>query len=509
LAIPGPMMFQPGTILLEKYRVERVLGKGGMGVVVAVRHVQLGELFALKVLLPESRDQPEALERFLLEARAAAKLKSEHVARVHDVGKLPDGTPYMLMEHLEGEDLSDLLASRQRLSVGEAALYVHQACQAVAKAHANGIVHRDLKPSNLFLTRNSNGSPCVKVLDFGIVKELDPQNRVGKNLTKTGTFLGSPLYMPPEQMADIKLTDTRGDVWALGVILYEFLTGEAPFAAEAVTSVITKVLLTHPPPPSRVVAGVPPEFDAIVMRCLEKQPDLRYPTAHELMVELEPFVKGGAIHDDIEANTNGPSSISANVSRLQLAETMAGPLGLPLTPTDEAIAETIAGDTAIPKVASAASLMVSPPMQSVDANEILARAMGLGGRPAAKPLGDRKKILWGMVIFASFVITAVVVFVSTNAPPAESSNDQPTSTSQALAAPSASLPDIVKTTPQVSLAPTELSANAPVVTGQMNAVDKAGAAPSTTSTVPSKPQPSVVKTTRPSTKKTRVPGYDD
>lgn len=502
MAIPGPMMFQPGTILLEKYRVERVLGKGGMGVVVAVRHVQLGELFALKVLLPESRDQPEALERFLLEARAAAKLKSEHVARVHDVGKLPDGTPYMLMEHLEGQDLSDLLASRKKLSVGEAALYVYQACQAVAKAHANGIVHRDLKPSNLFLTRNSNGSPCVKVLDFGIVKELDPQNRVGKNLTKTGTFLGSPLYMPPEQMADIKLTDTRGDVWALGVILYEFLTGDAPFAAEAVTSVITKVLLTHPPPPSRVVAGIPPEFDAIVMRCLEKQPDLRYATAHELMVELEPFVKGVEIQELAEANTNGPTSISASVSHNAIAETLAGPLGLPAPSKNEAIeaiADTIPGDlplaTSVPAISN-----FSVPEHSLAAQAVLTNALGNDSAQAVPKPRDRKKFLWGIVIFASFVITAVVVFLSATAPPAESSNEQAasTSTNQALAAPSASLPDIVKTNPQVTLAPTELSANAP-----------AGTTSSAAPTVPSKTQPPVVKTTRPPTKKTRVPGYDD
>lgn len=283
-------MLQPGTILLEKYRVERVLGKGGMGIVVAARHVHLGELFAIKMILPEAVEQPEALQRFLREARACAKLKGEHVARVHDIGTLPDGMPYMLMEHLDGEDLGDLLTHRGPLPLEEAALYVYQACEAIAEAHANGIVHRDLKPSNLFLTHRPNGSPCIKVLDFGISKELDPNNKAGKNLTKTGSFLGSPMYMPPEQMVDIKNTDARGDVWALGVLLYELVTGEPPFLAEAVTSVITKVLLHHPEPPSRVRPGIPPEVDAIVMRCLEKQPEKRYSSAQELKEALELFV---------------------------------------------------------------------------------------------------------------------------------------------------------------------------------------------------------------------------
>lgn len=282
-------MLQPGTIILEKYRVERVLGKGGMGIVVAARHEHLGELFAVKTMLPVGLESPEAVERFLREARASARLKGEHVVRVHDVGNLDNGTPYMLMEYLDGEDLGGIVERRGALPVEEAVGYVHQACEAVIEAHSLGIVHRDLKPSNLFLTRRPNGSPCIKVLDFGISKEIDPEKK-GMKLTKTGQFLGSPMYMSPEQMTDVKNTDVRSDIWSLGVILYELTTGIAPFMAETVPSVVTKVILSQPPVPSTVCPGLPLGLDTVIMRCLEKQPDGRYASVRELLAALEPFV---------------------------------------------------------------------------------------------------------------------------------------------------------------------------------------------------------------------------
>ncbi len=287
-------MLEPGTIILDKYCVERVLGKGGMGVVLAVRHQHLGELFALKTMLPAGLENKDAVERFLREARACAKLKSEHVARVHDVGHLRDGTPYMLMEYLEGNDLSVCLERRGPLPLEEVVLYVYQACEAISEAHRNGIVHRDLKPSNLFLTQRSNGTPCVKVLDFGISKQLESPNKAAQKLTKTGEFLGSPMYMSPEQMADIKSADARSDIWSLGNILYELSTGHAPFEADVVTTVVTNVLLSQPAPPSQRQTSLPAAFDAVVMSCLEKRPEARYQSVSELMSALEPFLPAGA-----------------------------------------------------------------------------------------------------------------------------------------------------------------------------------------------------------------------
>ena len=201
-----------GDVLLGKYRVERVLGQGGMGVVVAARHLELGELFAIKFLLPAALVHPQAVERFVREARASARLKGEHVAKVQDVGRTPDGLPYMILEYLAGKDLKDTVQERGPLPVQEAATYVLQACEAVAEAHGLNIVHRDIKPANLFLTRRPNGSPCVKVLDFGISKQLDPERPEQHGLTKTGMLLGSPYYMSPEQMMRTKEADPRSDI---------------------------------------------------------------------------------------------------------------------------------------------------------------------------------------------------------------------------------------------------------------------------------------------------------
>ena len=208
---------EQGDVLAGKYRVDRVLGVGGMGVVVAATHLQLEERVALKFMLPEAYGDPDLAARFTREARAAVKLKSEHVARVLDVGTLDTGAPYIVMEYLDGTDLADELHKKGPLPVHEAAEYVLQACDALAEAHALGIVHRDLKPANLFLTRRGDGSPLVKLLDFGISK-TSAFNDAGVAMTKTAAMMGSALYMSPEQMTSPKDVDARADVWALGTI---------------------------------------------------------------------------------------------------------------------------------------------------------------------------------------------------------------------------------------------------------------------------------------------------
>ena len=193
----------PGTVLAGKYRVERIIGQGGMGLVVEAKHIALDERVALKFLLPDYASHPEAAARFLREARAAVKIKSEHVARVSDVGTLDNGSPYMVMEFLEGSDLSQVLEKRGVLAIPEAIDYVIQGCEAIAEAHSHGIVHRDLKPANLFLTRRQDGYPLVKVLDFGISKTMGNV----ENLTKTMAAMGSALYMSPEQMQQTRSVD--------------------------------------------------------------------------------------------------------------------------------------------------------------------------------------------------------------------------------------------------------------------------------------------------------------
>jgi serine/threonine-protein kinase len=286
-----PCPVQPGEIIARKYQVESILGSGGVGVVVAARHVQLGERVALKFLHPEAVSSQTDMARFLREARAAVRLKNEHVARVIDVGTLENGCPYIVMEFLTGTDLGALLEQVESVPPADAADYVLQACEAVAEAHALGIVHRDLKPSNLFLTERADGSPLIKVLDFGIAKTMvDAELGVGnQELTKTRTVLGSPMYMSPEQVRNSKSVDPRTDVWSLGIVLYELLSGTVPFDGDTATGVVAAVLSDPPPPLLARKPSLPQGVVYAVERCLQKQREHRFQNVAELAEALAPF----------------------------------------------------------------------------------------------------------------------------------------------------------------------------------------------------------------------------
>lgn len=273
---PPDMRFIPGEVLAGKYRIERVLGQGGMGVVLAVQHVQLEQRMALKLMLPQAAGSAEAVARFLREARAAARITSEHVVRVFDVGSLPTGEPYIAMEYLEGVDVSELIARRGRLPPQQAVEYLLQACEALAEAHAAGIVHRDLKPANLFLAQRIDGQQLVKVLDFGISKVTGAAFQSNAPATRTSALMGSPLYMSPEQMGSSKAVDARSDIWALGVVLYEMLAGEPPFNGETLPQVCARVMTEEPVPLAQRVPALPSALYEVVGRCLQKQPAARY-----------------------------------------------------------------------------------------------------------------------------------------------------------------------------------------------------------------------------------------
>ncbi len=270
-----------GEVLAGKYRVERILGKGGMGVVVAATHLQLGQRVAIKFLLENATQ--EIIRRFIREARAAVRLKSEHAARVLDVGDLPDGSPYMVMEYLAGNDLSHLVRSRGALPTADAVLYVLHTCEAMAEAHSIGIIHRDLKPANLFLTHGADGALTIKVLDFGISKTLDEhQDGDEMQLTSTTSLLGSPLYMSPEQLRSAREVTVQSDIWSLGAILYQLLVGEVPFKTKTFPELIMMVNLHPPPPMATLRSDVPPGLEAAALRCLEKRPGARFASVGEL-----------------------------------------------------------------------------------------------------------------------------------------------------------------------------------------------------------------------------------
>jgi serine/threonine-protein kinase len=280
---------QVGDLIADKYRVEKVLGKGGMGVVVAVTHVALNESYAMKFLLPSAVGNEEAIARFMREARAAVRIKSEHVARVSDIGTLPSGCPYILMEHLTGKDLSTLLSTGGPLTQKEAIDLLLQACVGVAEAHSLGLVHRDLKPSNLYLTERLDGTPLVKVLDFGISKPLHDRIAEEPTLTRTNTLIGSPAYMSPEQLRNPKAADIRADIWSIGVILYKMLTGHAPFRADTWSGLVSAITADKPVSLRAIRPEISPHLEPVVARCLEKDVSRRFQNVAELAKELAPF----------------------------------------------------------------------------------------------------------------------------------------------------------------------------------------------------------------------------
>jgi eukaryotic-like serine/threonine-protein kinase len=283
-----------GRLVADRYLIGPVIGEGGMGVVYAARHVGLDVPVAFKVIRPDLRNDPEFVQRFLNEARAAASLKGEHIAHVHDVGQLESGEPYLVMEHLEGIGLEAFIGARGRLRESEAVKLVCEACAGLAEAHAMMLIHRDVKPANLFLTRRPDGSSLLKVLDFGISKHF---SNGSSGLTSPERSLGSPWYMSPEQMTNASEVDQRTDVWSLGVVLFELLTGVHPFDGGTVPEVCSRVLTAPAPLLRRWKPDADARLEAIVSWCLEKDPKRRCPTVTALLDALQPFTASPDGHD--------------------------------------------------------------------------------------------------------------------------------------------------------------------------------------------------------------------
>ncbi|MBK8256583.1 MAG: serine/threonine protein kinase [Polyangiaceae bacterium] len=288
---PGEGLPQPGDVIAGKYVVENVVKRGGMGIVLAARHTELGKPVAIKVLLPELAADASMVTRFLREGRAVSALRSDHVVRVHDVGRLDGGTPYLVMEMLHGSDLDRRVRKGGPLPWQEAVGYVMQACEALVEAHSLGIIHRDLKPSNLFLVDLPSGISTVKVLDFGISKTdgLDVPLGDGHAITTTEAVLGSPTFMAPEQLKSAKYVDARADIWSLGLVLHFLIAGKLAFDAETLGAYLIKILQEPPIPLRTFRPDAPAEIEAIVLKCLEKDPAMRFASASDLRAVLAPF----------------------------------------------------------------------------------------------------------------------------------------------------------------------------------------------------------------------------
>jgi serine/threonine-protein kinase len=291
VGIPLELPFSPGDVIAEKYEIIKVIGSGGMGYVVSATHVELGHQVALKFLRPELLVHRDLVARFAKEARTAVMIKSEHVARVFDVGTLPDAGPFIAMELLEGQDLGRLVSERGALPMEAAIDYILQACEALATAHSLGIVHRDIKPENLFLSRNVPGVDVIKVLDFGISKlEMpEPPQRSRRPTVRSTSAVGSPTYMSPEQVRAVDTVDARADVWALGCVLYELLSGAPAFDAPSLTQLAAKILESAPAPLRSIKPELPNDLEWVIGHCLGKDPNKRFQNVGELAAALRPF----------------------------------------------------------------------------------------------------------------------------------------------------------------------------------------------------------------------------
>ncbi len=325
-------------MLAGKYRVEKVLGFGGMGVVVSAFRGDLEQRVAVKFLSQAAAERPDAAERFRREARAAAKIRSEHVARVLDVGTLDSGLPYMVMEFLEGNDIAEELRRLQRLPILDAVEFILQATEALAEAHAAGVVHRDLKPGNLFLAQRADGTRRVKVLDFGISKALTGSSVEELSLTKTAALIGSPLYMAPEQMRSAKDVDTRADIWSLGAMMYEMLTGEPPYTGESIPQLCAALLHDDPIPLRQHRPEIPEGLEQAVLRCLMKDRNHRFPNVCELGRALLPFALADSrIHVERAERVMGVTDVTMSgmapgTERTSLPYSATPAMSVPITP---------------------------------------------------------------------------------------------------------------------------------------------------------------------------------
>lgn len=494
--MPDPVIVV-GAVLAGKYRVERVLGQGGMGVVVEATQLDLDRRVALKFLrtsaLPE---KSSALTRFEREARTIARLRGEHIVQVYDVGRLPEGEPFIVMELLSGEDLSAVLDREQRLPVATAIDYVLQACEAMAEAHVAGVIHRDLKPANLFVTRRADGRPLIKVLDFGISKLVAETT----SLNLTSGVLGSPLYMSPEQLSSSKDVDPRTDVWSLGTILYELVTGSPAFQAEGLPQVCARIMVGMPDPIGRDRSDIPRELEAVMIKCLRRYADERYLSVADLAAALMPFAR--------------KSSLTSAEATIRIVQASSLPHG-PLPRVQDSLAPP-AFDATKPSAGMATDKTVfSGPPESVlrDYPKIAsskgARTVNVSGAPPAATQGELKPLVfpadsapqggpalsrplvWGVVaVLAALAVFATLKVVRSGEGAAAAASAEPAATAP--------------TSPPLAAEPAS-----PTPAPASPALPKAAAAADATPAAVSRPAPPPTRTKPPAAKPRTKPAAAD
>jgi serine/threonine-protein kinase len=456
-----------GETIGGKYRVERLLGAGGMGFVVAATNLALGTKVALKFVRGvNGAVQDEWRLRLQREAQVAASLTSPHVARVHDFGE-HDGLPYLVMEHLTGRDLSARLEEGP-IAPGIAAGLLIQACEAIGEAHSLGIVHRDLKPQNLFLMATAAGGTRLKVLDFGIAKRFESLDftREARGLTQTGTVLGSPLYMSPEQLTAPKDVDRRTDIWALGVILYEMLAGQPPFDGNTLIDLSMKICTQAPVPVHTLREGISEEFSFILERCLQKNPEDRFSMAEDLAAALFPLAAPEAL--------GGPGSTGPRFA----LSSRPGARSVPVPSLAPASLETAAG------ALSAGATVASPSLDGRRPSTAGDTARAWEGEPLAPP--RRSFRVWPFVAGFLLVGAGIGGYVAARRGPTGAASNGPTS--------SAIAPQEVSATPSTAASSTGISVTALPAASEREShtVTKPAGAPSVVTSSSARAVPSAV-----------------
>jgi serine/threonine-protein kinase len=350
---------QQGSVIADKYRLIELLGRGGMGSVWLAEHTTLKTAVAVKLINSELGTLPQPRARFLREAQLAARIKSAHVVQIYDHGVTSDGQPYIAMERLVGESLRDRLLDRTSLSRAETAVIVSHVCRALTRAHEAGLVHRDLKPENIFIAREPEGE-IVKVLDFGVAKATDALSDSSIDPTRTGALLGTPYYMSPEQAQGLKSVDYRTDLWAVGVVAFECLTGVRPFAAEALGPLIGKILTGPIPSPSLATGGQSPELDAWMARALARDPNARFPSAQAMS---DAFMIAAGTVDSLGHDTSSRDvSLSASRGAMNRSASDANAFGDTVHSAPPDVPGALSGQT-LPLSAVAANVFpVAPPV---------------------------------------------------------------------------------------------------------------------------------------------------
>ncbi|MBI2392520.1 MAG: serine/threonine protein kinase [Deltaproteobacteria bacterium] len=459
----------PGTIV-DKYRLGQVLGQGGMGLVISGEHVQLKERVALKFLRVEGDEGQGFRSRFRREAQICAQIKNEHITRVIDIGTFKDAD-YMVMELLVGTDLRNHLKREPPLDVATAADFAVQICEGLAEVHARGVVHRDLKPSNLFVTLRSDGSPLLKILDFGISKWASEMDAEEEELTKTGAVLGSPKYMAPEQLFGSHTVDARADVWSLGAILYELLTGRPPFEEPTFARLCVRISSGRPPErPRERNPAIPEELDVAVMLCLEPNIANRLPSVAAAAGEILAAIgdpRAEMIRERLQVVLDG-GSLSVSTGALPLMRS----------------GQYVAANLSLARTGSNSGVASAPSVQSVAVE--------------SAPPKKGKGLVFAIVAIAAAAILFFVLRRGSEEPAAAAAAGAASAAPTATAPPSATTPATAATIAAVATTSEPAASSAP--TGE------AGAPTAASSATAGKPAVHVAKTgPKPTAAKTAEP----